>query len=91
MAAENRYFYYEDADPIACAATYAFHPCQAHAFINGNKRVAFGAAAIFLEINDCELTGTDEELIDLFLGLAAGQISREQLEVDFCTRVKPHS
>lgn len=32
-AAENRYKY-EDADPVACAATYAYHLTQAHAFVD---------------------------------------------------------
>lgn len=36
-AAVNRYNF-EDADLVACAATYAYHLTQAHAFIDGNKR-----------------------------------------------------
>ena len=35
-AAENRH-YYENTDLKICAATYAFHLTQAHAFIDGNK------------------------------------------------------
>ncbi|MCB0100033.1 MAG: Fic family protein, partial [Caldilineaceae bacterium] len=38
-AAENR-AYYENADLASCAATYAFHLCEAHAFLDGNKRIA---------------------------------------------------
>jgi death-on-curing protein len=38
-AVENR-AYYEYATLIACAATYAYHLTQAHAFLDGNKRVA---------------------------------------------------
>jgi death-on-curing protein len=38
-AAENRHRY-DDADLATCAATYAYHLTQAHAFIDGNKRVA---------------------------------------------------
>lgn len=38
-AAENRH-HYEAADVVACAATYAYHLTQAHAFVDGNKRVA---------------------------------------------------
>lgn len=37
-AAENR-FYYEEADVVGCAAAYGFHLCQAHAFVDGNKRI----------------------------------------------------
>ena len=51
MVAENR-FYYEDADVVKCAATYGYHLSQAHAFIDGNKRVAAAAATtLFLAAN----------------------------------------
>jgi len=35
-SAENR-AYYENANIVICAATYAYHLAQAHAFIDGNK------------------------------------------------------
>lgn len=44
-AAENR-AHYEDADISVCAATYAYHIAQAHAFLDGNKRVAAAASEI---------------------------------------------
>lgn len=86
-AAENRHFY-EGADEIACAATYAFHLSQAHAFIDGNKRVAAGAALIFLDLNGFELEVPTETLIEIFLRLAAGELSRENLEALFREHVK---
>lgn len=46
-AAENRN-HYESADVIACAATYAYHLTQSHAFIDGNKRVAAAITEAFL-------------------------------------------
>ena len=42
-AAENR-AYYEQATLSTCAATYAYHLSQAHAFLDGNKRVAAAVA-----------------------------------------------
>jgi Fic/DOC family len=36
-AARNRH-HYEMADVVSCAATYAYHLTQAHAFLDGNKR-----------------------------------------------------
>ena len=50
VAAENRE-YYGNAGLATCAATYAYHLTQAHAFIDGNKRVAAAVSEIFLEIN----------------------------------------
>src|SRR5512145_1653802 len=59
-AAQNRYFY-EDADLATCAATYAYHLSQAHAFIDGNKRIAWAVAILFLEINGIKLTVSEVE------------------------------
>jgi len=49
-AAENRH-YYEDAPLAVLGATYAFHLSQAHASIDGNKRIAAVAAEVVLEMN----------------------------------------
>lgn len=78
-AAENR-FNYEEADVATCAATYAYHLSQAHAFIDGNKRIAAAIAEHFLEINHASLQASDEELEEMYLGIAAGQISRDEVE-----------
>ncbi|MGH8056328.1 MAG: type II toxin-antitoxin system death-on-curing family toxin, partial [Candidatus Entotheonellia bacterium] len=53
-AAENR-VYYEQAPLPPCAATYAYHLTQAHAFLDGNKRMAAAVAEIFLELNGAAL------------------------------------
>jgi death-on-curing protein len=79
MAAESR-AYYEQASLTACTATYAYHLTQAHAFLDGNKRVAAAVAEIFLELNGAELRATDDHIVDLFLAIAAGQISRQDVE-----------
>ena len=78
-AAENRYNY-ERADALSCAAIYAYHLTQAHAFIDGNKRVAAAVTEAFLMTNGFELSMTDGELVDLFLQIAAGALNRESVE-----------
>jgi len=78
-AAENR-LNYENADLAACAATYAYHLTQAHAFVDGNKRVAAAVTEVFLEINEAQLIASNEEIVSLFLNVAAGNLSREQVE-----------
>lgn len=78
-AAENRHSY-ENADLAACAATYAYHLTQAHAFVDGNKRIAAAVAETFLESNGTQLAMTDEEIVRLFLDIAAGPLSREEVE-----------
>src|ERR1700752_3678451 len=78
-AAENR-FNYEAADAVSCAATYAYHLTQVHAFIDGNKRVAAAVTETFLITNGFELTITDDELVDLFVQIAAGELNRDAVE-----------
>lgn len=85
-AAENRE-HYEQADLAACAATYAYHLSQAHAFVDGNKRVALAVAEVFLKVNDAELRATNEEVTDLFMKIAAGELSRDEVEQFFKRRV----
>ena len=82
VAAGNR-AHYENAGLAACAATYAYHLAQAHAFIDGNKRVAAAVAEIFLAINNARLPATNEQVVSLFLAIAAGKLSRDEVEQFF--------
>ena len=77
----------EAADLVTCAATYAYHLTQAHAFIDGNKRVAAAVTETFLESNGSQLAMTDAELVQLFLDIAAGLLSRDEVERLFRARI----
>lgn len=79
VAAENRE-YYEKADLTTCAATYAYHLTQAHAFIDGNKRIAAAVSEVFLEINGAHLDAANDQVVELFLSIAAGELSRDEVE-----------
>ena len=81
-AAENRYNYETD-DIAKLAATYAYHLSQAHAFLDGNKRIAAAVAGVFLEINGARLDATQNEIIELFLDIAASRVSRDEVENKF--------
>jgi death-on-curing protein len=61
------------------AAAYLFHLCANHAFVDGNKRVAVAVAEFFLLINGFELSATDDEIVELTLGVAGGQLSKDQV------------
>lgn len=81
-AAENR-FYYETEDLAKLAATYAYHLSQAHAFLDGNKRIAAATAGVFLRMNSAKLGAANSEIIELFLDIAASRLSREDVEEKF--------
>jgi len=87
-AAENRFFY-EDASLSICAATYAYHLNMAHAFIDGNKRIAIAAAEAFVMLNGSVLDAADGELRDLMLAVAAGELSRSAVEAFFGQHINP--
>lgn len=86
LAAENR-AYYEQASLAVCAATYAYHLTQAHAFIDGNKRIGVAAALLFVRLNDGRLKMTNAELIELFLKIAASEMTRDEAEQLFEQRI----
>ena len=50
-----------------------------HAFLDGNKRIGIYVMLTFLEVNGIRLECTDNELIDLGLGIAAGEINYEEI------------
>ena len=64
---------------IEKAAALCFSLVQGHAFVDGNKRVGHAAMETFLVLNGAEIAGTVEEQAQLMLGLAAGQIGRDDL------------
>lgn len=61
------------------AASYAVGLCKNHAFIDGNKRIAFAAAAVFLDVNGYELTANEGEATLIMLDLAAGLIEEPMM------------
>lgn len=50
--------------------------CMNHALIDGNKRLAWAAARVFLALNDIPLCDVEVEAAEAFmLGVAGGQLS----------------
>ncbi|MEZ5832753.1 MAG: type II toxin-antitoxin system death-on-curing family toxin [Dongiaceae bacterium] len=70
----NRFAYDETMDLTTLAAAYAFGIARNHPFIDGNKRTAFVAAELFLDLNGMTLTANDESCVLTMLRLAAGEI-----------------
>jgi len=63
----------------AMAAAYAFHICQNHPFLDGNKRVALASSLVFLDINGYELNCKDETLYNKIMDMAKGETKKEEL------------
>ena len=61
------------------AAQLGYSLIKNHAFVDGNKRIGTHVMLIFLMLNEIDVDYEDEELTRLILGVAAGEISSEQL------------
>lgn len=61
------------------AAALAFSLVSNHAFVDGNKRIGHAAMEVFLTLNGFTVNAGVEEQEELFLSLAAGEISRDTL------------
>jgi death-on-curing protein len=62
-----------------------------HPFIDGNKRVAHAAMEIFFVLNGFEINASVDEQEKLFLDLASGNVSREELANWLQRKVVPKS
>lgn len=64
-------------DVTELAAAYLFGFAKNHAFVDGNKRIAIVAAAVFLMENGYEIETTDALLYSFVLSVAAGEIDED--------------
>ena len=67
------------ADMAALAAAYAFGLARNHAFVDGNKRIAFHAMMVFLRNNDIPFAPDPAHATSIILSLAAGEVSEASL------------
>ncbi len=86
-------FAYSDPKPSLAeiAASYAFGLAKNHPFVDGNKRIALTAAAVFLEINGHALVAPEAEAVVMFRGLAAGEVNEAELAGWISSNLKPLS
>lgn len=67
------------ATVIEKSARTAFSLCKNHPFNDGNKRTAILTMLVMLRLNDINLKYSQEELINLGLGIADGSIGYENI------------
>ncbi len=72
-------WHYGQTDLAALAAAYAFGLARNHAFVDGNKRIAFHAMMVFLRNNDIKFSPDPGHATEMILSLAAGEVSEESL------------
>lgn len=78
LARPRNLYLYNQGDLPALAAAYAFGIARNRPFIDGNKRTAFVAAELSLNLNDMELVADDAACVLIMLDLASGKIGEEE-------------
>ena len=72
------------------AAVYMHGFATAQYFADGNKRTAYGCAAVFLELNGYSLIISDEDLFTTCKAVANKQMTIEELSFWLRRHAKPH-
>lgn len=76
LAGPRNRFGHGEHDIFELGAAYAFGLTQNHAFVDGNKRVAFAAAGIFIECNGARLIAREDDAVRAVLALSTGELDR---------------
>jgi death on curing protein len=74
----NKHYYEGAEDIVELAAAYAVAISGNHPFLNGNKRTAFYAMAVFLHLNSLPLKAPEKEAARAMLELAAETSGEKQ-------------
>jgi death-on-curing protein len=61
------------------AAAYAYGIVKNHPFVDGNKRTAYVVTRTFLRLNGYDLQASSEEKYQIWIDLAVGKLSEEEL------------
>jgi death-on-curing protein len=70
---------YPDVEAKAAAVMHSL--VMNHPFADGNKRTGAAAAELFMNLNDVELTAGDDELVEVALAVARGEVAAEALAI----------
>lgn len=83
--AQNQAVYEPDATFFALAAAYCHGIARNHPFVDGNKRSAILAGATFLSLNGYVFDPPEVSIVEMIVGLAAGEVDAAALTVWFET------
>jgi death-on-curing protein len=72
-------WHYEQPELAELAAAYAFGLAKNHAFVDGNKRIAFMTMMVFLRKNGVRFSPDQAHATAIIMALAAGEVSEESL------------
>lgn len=79
----------DEIDLPALAAEYAFGLVKNHPFLDGNKRIGFVAANVFLLLNGFEIEADEPEAVDAVTRTADGRLDKDGLAAWIRTSIRP--
>jgi death-on-curing protein len=85
----RKWAYVEAPDLATLAAAYAFGLAKNHGYVDGNKRVAFMAAYVFLGLNGTDLEADERDVVTTIERLAAGRLSEAAVAEWIRTHLRP--
>jgi death-on-curing protein len=86
LARPQHLAHYGEPDAADLAAAYGYGLARNHPFIDGNKRTAFVAVELFLDLNGSSLQADDAECVLTMLAVAAGSLD----EAAFASWLRSH-
>lgn len=87
--ARQRWAYDPGSGLPRLAAAYTFGICSGHPFRDGNKRISFLTAVIFLGLNGLDLVAPEKEVAEKMWALAAGELDEKAIADSFRSRIEP--
>ncbi len=75
-------------DHAALAAAYAFGLARNHPFNDGNKRIAFLTAVVFLGLNGWDFEASDADVVAHMVALADGRLTEAKCAAWFRTGMR---
>ncbi|MCY4397784.1 MAG: type II toxin-antitoxin system death-on-curing family toxin [Gemmatimonadetes bacterium] len=87
--ARQRWKHEPESDLSRLAADYVFGICTSHPFRDGNKRISFLAAVIFLGLNGFDLVAPGDEVVEKMWALASGRLDEEAIASWMRARIEP--
>lgn len=86
----NRFHYAGETNLFMLASEYIYGIGKAHALVDGNKRIAFQSALVFLELNRLRLNEPADEFFAVYIkALMADRINMQMLSTVFSVFSEP--
>jgi death-on-curing protein len=86
---QQKHAYEPESDLATLAAAYGFGLAKNHAFVDGNKRIAFVAMYVFLGLNGRDFDTPEPEVVVTMERVAAGTMGEAALAAWLRSGLKP--